>query len=377
MNILVDGRTWSRYSAGIGTFFTSALLEWGKQCPQDIFYILLPKKLDPKVDISGKTSNIIILDYSSKFPNRLPNIIILQILVPLLCRKLHIDLYYSPVPHLPSLIPSRTRTLITIHDVVNIEMTHTMAWTNRMAVNYFFKQAVNNTDILWANSHYTKSKVEAYFPQRKSQKIFVGGAVDNQYFYPRQLSQVDKDTIRKKYGIKEKFILFVGSLEPRKNLKFLLGLMPSLYQQHHIQLVVVGANSWKSSGLRSIVESPDFPQKSTIFCGFITNEELAILYNTADCFVSAALMEGFGMPQIEALRCGCPVITAHNTAMIEVAENKDGAITIKGYDEKQWIEAIIQMITSKPHVNPQQLSHYNWEIVIKDLLNHISSEKRS
>lgn len=373
MNILVDGRTWSRYSAGIGTFFTSALIEWARQCPQDTFYVLLPKKLDPRVDISTKTSNIIILDYSTKFPNRLPNIIILQLLVPLLCRKLHIDMYYSPVPHLPSLIPSRTKTLVTIHDVVNIEMANTMAWSNRMAVNYFFRQAVNKTDFLWANSHYTKSKVEEYFPNRRSKQIYIGGAVDNRYFYPRQLSPKEKTTIRQKYGIKEQFILFVGSLEPRKNLKFLLSLMQSLYQQNQIQLVVVGANSWKNSDLRLVVESPDFPQESTIFCGYITNEELALLYNTADCFVSAALMEGFGMPQIEALRCGCPVITAHNTAMVEIAENKDGAITIKGYDKEQWIKTIVQMITSKPHVNPQQITQYNWEKVINDLRNHIAS----
>ena len=153
----------------------------------------------------------------------------------------------------------------------------------------------------------------------------------------------------------------------------MLSIIPDLYQQHGIQLVVVGAKSWKSTDIRDIIEAPTFPKESTIFCGYITNEELAFLYNIADCFVSAALMEGFGMPQIEALRCGCPIITAHNTAMVEIAENKDGAITIKGYDKEQWIKTIVQVITSKPHVNPQQITQYNWEKVINDLRNHIAS----
>lgn len=373
MNILVDGRTWSHYSAGVGTFFTSAIMEWAKQREFDTFYVILPKGLDAKYELSSIPNNIILLDYSKQFSKRLPNIIILQILVPYLCHKLAIGLYYSPVPHLPYFILSKVKTMITVHDVVNIEMAHTMSWTNRLATSIFFGQAIKKTDFLWTNSHYTKSKVEEYFPKRRTKDIFVGGAVDRHVFYPRVLTDTDRQHIRQKYGINSKFILFVGSLEPRKNIKFLLSIIPDLYQQHGIQLVVVGAKSWKSTDIRDIIEAPTFPKESTIFCGYITNEELALLYNTADCFVSAALMEGFGMPQIEALRCGCPVITAHNTAMVEIAENKDGAITIKGYDKEQWIKTIVQVITSKPHVNPQQITQYNWEKVINDLRNHIAS----
>jgi glycosyltransferase involved in cell wall biosynthesis len=367
MNILVDGRIWSLYSAGVGTFFTSAVLEWAKQCNKDTFYIILPKGLDARYELPPLPENIKLLDYAKRFPLRLPNIIILQLLVPQLCRKLEIDLYYSPVPHLPCLIPSTVQTMVTVHDVVNIEMAHTMSWTNRLATSVFFGQAIKKADHLWTNSHYTKSKVEEYFPKRRAQDIFVGGAVDRRTFYPRTLSADDRRTIKQKYGIKNKFMLFVGSLEPRKNLKFLLSITPELYRQHGIQLVVVGGKSWKSTDIRDIVESPSFPHESTIFCGFITNEELALLYSCANCFVSAALMEGLGMPQIEALLCGCPVVTAHNTAMIEVANGKDGAVTVKGYHPHAWQQAILKMITEPETVNPQQLTDYDWTAIIHRL----------
>lgn len=367
MNILVDGRIWSLYSAGVGTFFTSALLEWAQQCDKDTFYILLPKGLDARYELPSLPSNIQLLDYSKRFPKRLPNIIILQLLVPSLCRKLAIDLYYSPVPHLPYFIPSRVKTMVTVHDVVNIEMAHTMSWTNRMATSIFFGQAIKKADYLWTNSHYTKSKVEEYFPQRHAQDIFVGGAVDRHVFYPRVLTDNDRQHIKQRYGIIDKFILFVGSLEPRKNIKFLLSIIPDLYQQQGIQLVVVGGKSWKSTDVRDIIEAPTFPKESTIFCGYVTNEELAMLYSCADGFVSAALMEGLGMPQIEALLCGCPIVTAHNTAMIEVANGKDGATTVEGYQPHDWQQAIITMVKDTPKVNPQQLAEYDWKAIIRRL----------
>ena len=372
MNILVDGRIWSLYSAGVGTFFTSAILEWARQRQNDTFYIILPKGLDARYELTTFPKNIVLLDYAKRFPRKLPNIIILQLLVPWLCRKLHIALYYAPVPHLPYFIPSHVKTMVTVHDVVNIEMADTMSWTNRLATSVFFGQAIKKADRLWTNSYYTKSKVEEYFPQRHCQDIFTGGAVDRHLFYPRALSDQDRQDIKQRLGIKNQFLLYVGSLEPRKNLKFLLSLMPDLYQKHQLQLVVVGGKSWKSSDIKDIVESPSFPQDSIIFCGFVSNEELARLYSCADCFVSAALMEGLGMPQLEALLCGCPVVTAHNTAMIEVAEGKEGAVTVEGYDPQTWQQAILNMIQNPKPVAQEQLAEYDWERIIQKLLNHIS-----
>ena len=367
MNILVDGRIWSLYSAGIGTFFTSAIIEWARQNSKDTFFIMLPKGLDAKYELPSIPDNIVILDYNKRFPKVLPNIIILQILVPYLCRKRHINLYYSPVPHLPYFIPSTVRTMVTVHDVVNIEMAQTMSWTNRLATSIFFGQAIKKADYLWTNSYYTKSKVEEYYPLRHCKEIFTGDAADRNLFFHRTLSVDQQQHIKQTYGIKNPFILFVGSLEPRKNLKFLLSIIPNLYKEHDIQLVVVGGKGWKNTDLKDIIESPSFPKESTIFCGHVSNEDLVMLYHTAACFVSCALMEGFGMPQLEALLCGCPVVTAHNSAMIEIAEGKDGAVTVEGYDQQTWEKAILHIINEKPIINQEQLKDYDWKKIIRNL----------
>ena len=257
--------------------------------------------------------------------------------------------------------------MITVHDVVNIEMAQTMSWTNRLATSIFFGQAIKKADYLWTNSYYTKSKVEEYYPSRHCKEIFTGDAADRNLYFLRTLSGDQQQHIKQTFGIKHPFILFVGSLEPRKNLKFLLSIIPDLYKEHGIELVVVGGKGWKNTDIKDIVESPTFPKESTIFCGHVSNEDLVMLYHTAACFVSCALMEGFGMPQLEALLCGCPVVTAHNSAMIEVAKGKDGAVTVEGYDPQTWKEAILHIINEKPVINQNQLIEYDWEKIISDL----------
>ena len=363
-NILVDGRVWSRNAAGITTFLKGVLMEWARQRTDDKFLVLLPKGMDNTVELPPIPDNIQLLDYSRRFPRRLPNIIILQCLVPWLCRVRHIDIYYTPLSHLPFGIPSRVKTVVTVHDVVNIEMSHTMSWTNKLANKYCFGRAVRKADILWANSNYTRSKIDSYFPDRSCRQVFVGDAADRSLFYPRTLSEAQRSAVRDRYGIRQRFLLFVGTLEPRKNLKFLLSIIPKLYVEHGIQLVVVGGRGWKNSDVKTIVDHPDFPKDSTIFCGYITNAELADLYCTADCFVSAALMEGFGMPQLEALMCGCPVVTADNTAMTEIATGKDGAFLVEGYQPEKWQSVILQVLAEHPAVNQRQLADYDWQTIL-------------
>jgi glycosyltransferase involved in cell wall biosynthesis len=290
--------------------------------------------------------------------------------MPLLARRLNATVYYSPQPCLPFLLPKALKTILVVHDVVNIEYKDTMQWTNILSNLLFFNRSVRNADIIWTNSIYTKHKVEHYFPTRHCHDIFTGCAIDRAIYQPLQLSEEDAVAIKKQFGINDRFILFVGSLEPRKNLSFLLSLMPDLYKKQHLQLVVIGGNGWKNSSISQQVEASGFPKESTIFCGFVNNQQLAQLYNLATCFVSASLNEGFGMPQLEALLCGCPIITAHNSAMIEVASGKDGAITIEGYDPQTWINAITRVVNERPVVNTSQLAAYDWNIILKKFLEN-------
>ena len=243
-----------------------------------------------------------------------------------------------------------------------------MQWTNKIANKLFFGRSIKNADIIWANSNYTKNKIMKYYPYRKCKEIFVGAAVNNKKFKAQNISFSEEIILKKEFGIKKDFILFVGSLEPRKNLAFLLSLMPALYKATNLQLLIVGANKWKETKIKDTIESQGFPQKSVIFSKFIPDEKLAKLYALAKCYVSASLNEGFGMPQLEALLCGCPIVTSHNSAMIEIAEGKVGAYTVEGYNKERWLTQITETANSHVRPNPAELNKYNWNTIVKDFI---------
>lgn len=178
--------------------------------------------------------------------------------------------------------------------------------------------------------------------------------------------------IKQKYGITDKFLLFVGTLEPRKNLSFLLDVMQMLYkEQPSLKLLVVGGRGWKSSSLSEKYNNPVFPRDAVIFADYIDIQLLRKLYTITDCFVSAAINEGFGLPQLEAMRCGAPVVTAHNSAMIEVVEGR--GITVKDYDISDWCNAIKKALQIDRNELHYDLEEYEWKNIILRLKEYIES----
>ncbi|OJU53252.1 MAG: hypothetical protein BGN96_09690 [Bacteroidales bacterium 45-6] len=367
MNIVIDGRTLTGEIMGIANFFKLAIESMSKVGGGNIkIYILIPKPLHHSLSTIFPP-NVQIIECPLLFMKFLPRLVWFLVMMPIMLRRLNADVYYSPTPSIPLGIPSRIVKIITIHDVVSIEYAKTMKLNNRISSFLIFNRSVKQADLIWANSYYTKGKIEDYFPERKCKTIFVGCSIDTAVFKKREVDSVESISVREKYGIRDKFILFVGSLEPRKNLSFLLGLMPELYLKTEIQLLIVGAKGWKNSGISNIVNEPSYPKTSTCFAGYVDVEELVLLYNIATCFVSTSLNEGFGMPQLEALFCGCPVISPHNSAMIEVV--KDYGITIDGWDKTEWIRAITECANGKSSfVNIDNLlQKYNWETIIQRL----------
>lgn len=365
MKILIDGRPLTTTSAGIPNFLKCCISAWAKIMQESIFYVALPQPTDrTSADWELPYNVRLIIEHHSIF-HKLPNLVWLNIVLPRLAKKYKIDLYFSALPCIPYFLPQRIKTIIVVHDVVNIEYKDTMQLSNRIANKMFFERSVKQADIIWTNSNYTREKVNRYFPKRKCQHIFVGDAAED-IFKPLSMSLEEKQKIKEELGIKQDFILFVGSLEPRKNLSFLLQLMPEFYKRTGLQLVIVGAKKWKNSQIKTIVEDAAFPKDSVVFCKFISNETLVKLYNIAKCYVSTSLNEGFGMPQLEAMQCRCPVVTAHNSAMIEIAEGKKGVYTVTGYDPATWIDHISEAINSGIKPTPDELRKYNWELILKE-----------
>lgn len=373
MNILVDGRPFIRTSAGISTVLRCALITWANMRKEDTLYVMLAKPMHPSMGEYIFPQNVKWILAQNWLFSHMPNICYTFLMTPFLIRKYDIDVYYSPIPTLPFFISKKVKTIVAVNDVVNLEFAETMYLKNKIANALFFNRAIKEANLLWVISNYTQKRVEFYFPKRKCKDIFVGCSIDRSLFRQISLSDNEKKEIKGKYGIKGRFLLFVGSLEPRKNLPFLLEIIPEIYRKTGIQLAVVGAKGWKNSAIRNVVESDTFPQESTIFCGYVSNEDLVKLYNLAECFVSSSLNEGFGLPQLEAFMCGCPVVTAANSAMIEVAQNKSGGLLISGYDKTEWINKIVSFISNHSEVKIDEFKEYDWNLIVNRLICRIEN----
>ncbi len=161
-------------------------------------------------------------------------------------------------------------------------------------------------------------------------------------FHP--LTESEVKPVLERLGFKFPYILYIGSLEPRKNLLRLLEAYNQLLDwSSHWHLVIVGArNIWKSEPLEKFVGEHNL-QSHIHFPGYIPDDELPALYNGADLFVFPSLYEGFGLPVLESMACGTPVVTSNTSSLPEVAG--DAALLVDPYNVEE-IAGAMQLILS-------------------------------
>lgn len=217
-------------------------------------------------------------------------------------------------------------------------------------------------------SNYTYEKLCEYYPVSCRKPFYIGSGTDDCI---KELSECDCEErmeMNKEFGISKPYMLFTGTLEPRKNLKFLLSIYPSIYKEVGLDLVVVGAKGWGNTGIKTIVETETYPIQNVHFTGYVSDKQLARLYSGAELFISTSLNEGFGLPQVEAMSCECPVVAAKNSAMTEVL---DGAgVLVEGWREEDWINAVKEGVRRKDEIVKRQyerLKKYQWTNVMSGL----------
>ncbi|MDQ4141049.1 MAG: glycosyltransferase family 4 protein [Bacteroidota bacterium] len=371
MKLAIDCRALRTTPTGIPNFLVSAINGISQHNPSWQLYLLandlFNEELREKLIIR---QNIQIIITPLKV---LPNLAIFWYFVKVgsILKKIKPDVFWAPAFLIPPFIPAHIKTLVTVHDTVYKEHKETMSLANRLYFKLLHDQSINKADMLWFNSLYTQSRINQYFPYRKCKKEYVGFFIDNEIFKPVQVTPEEKQSIFQKYNLRDKFLLFVGSLEPRKNLQFLLTLMPKLATKGY-KLLVVGAKGWGKTDIKKIVESEGFPREEVIFAGFISTEELVKIFNLASIYVSTSKNEGFGMPQLEAMACGCPVVSPHNSAMMEVVAG--AGETVQGWNEQDWIDTIDKVYENRVkyiQAGFKRVEEYKREFVIGKLTEYI------
>lgn len=374
MKIVVDCRVFTKRATGVATYAIDAIRAICQYIPD--WHLTLVSPVPFHKSIVGLPLDKVDVIIEPMFGSaKMSNVVWFHLHFSKIVKRLNADLVWTPRPETPILSVGKAKRLITVHDVVGKEFRDTMTWKSKLLSIPLSERSIKCADYIWCNSHYTEGKLNQYFPNRKQKKVVIGDSCST-LFKRLSIDESVKTALFQEYGITKGFILFVGTLEPRKNLSFLLKIIPEIYKKSGYKLLVVGASGWKNSDVAQIINNPSFPKQAVVFAKYIEMEKLILLYNLATLYVSTALNEGFGMPQLEAMACGCPVVSPHNSAMVEVVCGR--GLTIEGWNQAVWVNTISDLLS-----NPQKLeklkhpdvSEYNWKNIIfrvKQYINNVS-----
>lgn len=181
-------------------------------------------------------------------------------------------------------------------------------------------KSVKKADKIVAVSEFTRSSVIEHYKVDPKNVVTIPNGVDRKTFYKRSKEEVD--FVKAKYGISGNYIMFLGNLEPRKNLSSLVKAYINLPEKIRsgYSLLLVGANAWLTGDLFKDIQKARMMGLSIIRPDkYVSDQDVPALYSGAACFVYPSHFEGFGVPIIEAMACGTPVITSNNSSMPEVA----------------------------------------------------------
>jgi len=225
------------------------------------------------------------------------------------------DVYFSPFHSVP---PRHFRRLVSVfHDISFRIHPEFSTEVNRAYCEEQFDRARRLADKLVTVSHFSKAEMVKHMGVPEDWVRVTHEAADP--LFQRVEDAVIPDRLRSDIGAAPEFVLYVGSVEPRKNLTTLIRALDAMLQRGRTRplLVIAGGSGWKNSAVYEEIERRSLKDK-VCFTGFVTDEELLALYNTAAVFVYPSIYEGFGLPVVEAMSCGTPVVTTRVASIPEV-----------------------------------------------------------
>ena len=318
MHIGVDARLLLGSLTGIGRY----TLELSKVLNQRInakFSFYAPSHIDVKI-LQNITSSVFRFG-SNK--HRISKMIWSQTLLPHWASKDSIDLFWGPTHRLPRFLPKSIARVVTIHDLVWKFAPQTMRPLSLFVEKRLMPEAIRLADLVMADSQSTASGIAEVFPEyaHKVRVVHLGVAKYDLSSTSVSLSQLN---------ITKPYFLFVGTIEPRKNLERLLSafaLIPKTLRDH-FSLVIAGGKGWGGINLQELIQLKGL-EDSVKVLGYVTDSELSVLYSNARFLAMPSIYEGFGLPLLEAMQYGTPVLTSYEGSMVEVAA--DGGVHIDPY----------------------------------------------
>jgi glycosyltransferase involved in cell wall biosynthesis len=277
---------------------------------------------------------------------------------------LHSPFFNAPQDHHGALV-------VTIYDISFLLQPQFHTEANRLHCLQGTLNAALYADRIIAISQQTKRDLIDYF-SIAAERIHVIHPSHRKVYYREHDVEVIRGTLER-LGIFHNFILFVGSIEPRKNLKALLQAYAAYVTRHAGAewLVVAGGKGWLNDDLSQVAADLAVAERVK-FLGYVQEADLRVLYSAAKLFVYPSIYEGFGLPPLEAMACGAPVITSNTSALPEVVG--DAALLIDPHNSRALYQAMQRVLSDEPlrlKMRQQSLARatlFSWERTAEETL---------
>lgn len=284
---------------------------------------------------------------SFRIPNKLLNFSLWYLRFPHLDRLVGgVDVFFLPNLNFAA-FSRKVRVVLTAHDLSFEHCPETFSWKRRLWHSFVnFRRLALRANHVIAVSASTRDDLVEYLGMSPKKIAVVSSGVSERF---RKMSRNDSALVevKRRYALPYRFLLFVGTIEPRKNILSLARVFDALVlngEASDFELVIAGTNGWKC---RDILKSIDrLSSRSRIrFTGFVRDEDKPALYNLAHVFVYPSFYEGFGFPPLEAAACGVPVVTSNTSSFPETIG--EGAILIDPLRPDDLLRALRDLLCDK------------------------------
>lgn len=282
-----------------------------------------------------------------------------QSLLPVNIAAQRLDVFHAPIGAVPLL--SRTPSVVTVHDLAFLKFPEQLPKSRRAWLIAATRLSARRAARIITVSQATANDLQEWLdvPDDRIQAIPLAPSDK-----VKRVEGTSLNVFRMKWKIEHPYVLAVGTLEPRKNLPTLLRAFAKIKDDIEHDLVLVGPEGWLTGELKATLEELHLGNRVRL-TGFVSDEELGGWYSGADLFAFPSHYEGFGLPGIEAMRCGAPVLCSNNSAFPEVVG--DAGVLIPAADVNAWADSMLDLLRDETKRQELQqrgfirAGQFNWD----------------
>ena len=353
MRVAIDAR--KLHDFGIGTYIRNLLRQLARIDRQTDYILLSPAAdLDVASQLGPNFRSVLEPSPNYSFSE--------QVHLPWVLRRERADVFHAPHYVLPPAVTCRS--VVTIHDCIHLMFPQYLP--NKMAYAYAraaMWAAVKRSDRILTVSEASKRDILHFFNVPPEKIVVIYNAIDDHFWLTPPEEEVAR--VRERYQLDHQFILYVGNIKPHKNLVRLIDAFGELRRSgfEELKLLIIGDEISKLPALRRAVHGHKL-HKHVRFLGYVSDDTLRVLYRLASLFVFPSLYEGFGLPPLEAMASGTPVVTSNQSSLPEVMG--DAAVLVDPYDVGSIVDGMRRVLSDSGLAadlrrrGPERAREFSW-----------------